>query len=376
VLSHVDNTAAVRAIVREAYVAGARRVSVHYADPHLRRAAVELGPDEMLGRSAPYLVDWYASWREEQPALISVHGDPEPELLADLDPERVARSEPVDLRTLTIGLVTERLVNWTIVAAPSAGWAQTVFGEPDVERLWDAVATAMRLDEPDPVGAWRDHCRTLRSRAAALNEHGFDTIRFRGPGTELTVGLLPGSLWVGAAATTRSGIEHVPNLPTEEVFTTPDWRRTSGVVRSTYPLAIGGTIVRDLEVRFEDGRAVGIEASSGVDVVRGQLQRDERAPFLGEIALVDGTSAVRKTGLVFSNTLYDENAACHIAYGSGLPFAVEGGGELGTDELVGAGINVSPVHTDFMVGSPEVDVDGLAADGTATPILRGDAWQL
>ncbi len=209
-----------------------------------------------------------------------------------------------------------------------------------------------------------------------LNEHGFDAIRFRGPGTDLTVGLLPGSLWVGAAATTRSGIEHVPNLPTEEVFTTPDWRRTSGVVRSTYPLAIGGTIVRDLEMRFEDGRAVGIEASSGVEVVRGQIERDERAPFLGEIALVDGASAVRKTGLVYSNTLYDENAACHIAYGSGLPFAVEGAGELGTDELVGAGINVSPVHTDFMVGSPDVDVDGLAADGTATPILRGDAWQL
>lgn len=376
VLAHVAHTEAVRAVVREAYAAGARRVAVLYDDPHLRLAAIELGPEETLGQTPPYLLDWLRSWRHEQPALISIHGDPEPDLFGHLDPRRVALSEPVDRRTLTFELVAERLVNWTIVGCPVAGWAHAVFGEPDVERLWDAVAATMRLDQPDPVQAWREHCERLRRRTRTLNEHGFDAIRFHGGGTDLTVGLLPGSHWVGAAARTQSGIEHVPNLPTEEVFTTPDWRRTSGSVRSTYPLAMGGTLVRDLELRFEEGRIVDVAASSGVDVVRGQLERDERASFLGEIALVDGASAVRETGLVFSSTLYDENAASHIAYGGGLPFAVEGADGMSREELVAHGVNVSPIHTDLMIGGPDVDVDGLAADGSVTPILRRDAWVL
>jgi aminopeptidase len=226
------------------------------------------------------------------------------------------------------------------------------------------------------VAAWREHDANLKTRAAILNGHGFDAIRFRGPGTDLTVGLLSASRWMCAAFTTADGIEHVPNLPTEEVFTSPDLRRTEGTVRSTYPLAVGGTTVRDLEVRFEGGRVVDVQASTGADIIRGQLEADAQAPFLGEIALVDGTSAVKRTGLVFFDTLFDENATCHIAYGTGLPMAVEGTDGLTPDELIAMGVNVSRTHTDFMIGGPEVDVDGLDRDGNATPIMRDDIFVL
>jgi aminopeptidase len=267
-------------------------------------------------------------------------------------------------------------VNWTIVAAPTEGWARSVFGEPDLERLWRAVATATRLDDRDPVAAWCEHVATLKKRAAALNERSLDAVRFRGPGTDLTVGLMSASRWLCATFETRDGIEHLPNMPTEEVFTSPDWRRAEGTVRSTYPLAVGGTIVHDLEVRFEGGRIVEVGASEGREVIEHQLATDEQARFLGEVALVDGSSAVKRTGLVFQDTLFDENATCHIAYGNGLPMAVEGADGKDGEEMLELGVNVSGAHTDFMIGGPEVEVDGLTASGEAVPILRGDAWQL
>ena len=372
----VEHAEIVRAVTREAYRAGAKRVTVRYGDQHVRRAAIELGPEAMLGQSPQFLLDATARWRDERPAVIHLTGDADAELLSDLDPRLVARSEPTDLRAVYVPLVSERLINWVIVAAPNEGWAQTVFGEPDLDRLWGAVATATRLDTDDPVVAWREHDANLKRRAATLNGHGFDAIRFRGPGTDLTVGLLSASRWMCAAFTTAGGIEHIPNLPTEEVFTSPDLRRSEGTVRSTYPLAVGGTTVRDLELRFERGRIVDVRASQGADVVRGQLEADDQAAFLGEVALVDGSSAVKKTGLVFSNTLFDENATCHIAYGNGLPMAVAGTDGLARDELLTMGVNVSRMHTDFMIGGLEVDVDGLDRDGRATPIMRDDAFVL
>ena len=372
----VEHAETARAMMREAYRAGAPRVTINYIDRHVRRAAVELGPEEMLGRTPEYLLDWVRSWRDDKPALIWLTGDEDAELLGDLDPTLVARSEPNDLRALYLPLVTERIVNWVIVSAPNEGWARTVFGEPDVERLWQAVATATRLDAPDPVEAWREHVSLLKARAAALTERGFDAVRFRGPGTDLAIGLLPGSRWMGASFTTQDGIDHIPNLPTEEIFTSPDWRRTEGTVRSTYPLATGGVVVRDLELRFEGGKVVHVAASEGAEVVRGQLATDAQAPFLGEVALVDGTSAVKRTGLVFSSTLFDENASCHIAYGAGLPMAVDGAEGTTSEELLAMGVNVSGMHTDLMIGGAEVEVDGLDADGRPTPIMRDDAWIL
>jgi aminopeptidase len=372
----VEHAVIAREIAREAYRAGASHVILLYGDLHLRRAAIELGPEEELGWSPPYLVDWYKRWGDENPALIALTGNPDPDLLAVLDPALVGKSEPKELRALGLQALEARHINWTIVSAPNEGWATQVFGEPDVERLWDAVATATRLDADDPVAAWTEHTARLQARADALVERRFDAIRFRGPGTDLTIGLIPGGRWESAGTETAKGIRHLPNLPTEEVFTSPDWRRAEGSVRSTAPLLAAGTHVDDLELRFEGGRIVDVQASAGAEIIREQLATDEQAPCLGEVALVDGASAVKRTGLVFHDTLFDENTTCHLAFGQGFAQAVEGGETLERDELFERGVNMSSVHTDFMIGGADVDVDGLDAGGSATPILRDDVWQL
>lgn len=372
----VEHAPIAREVAREAYRAGAKHVIVLYSDLHLRRAAVELGPEEELGWSPPYLLDWTRRWDEERPAVVALTGNPDPGLLSDLDPSLVGRAEPKELRAVMLGQIAASRYNWTVVPAPNEGWAQQVFGEPDVERLWGAVAKAMRLDDGDPVAAWRAQAAKLQARADALNARAFDAVRFRGPGTELTVGLIPGARWLCATFRTETGIEHMPNLPTEEVFTSPDWRRAEGHVRSTVPLLAGGTRVEGLELCFENGAVVDVSARAGADIVREQLATDVQAPYLGEVALVDGSSAVRQTGLVFQDTLFDENATCHIAYGGAIPNVLEGAPERPPEEQLELGLNVSGVHTDFMVGGPKVAVDGLDAEGRATPILRDDAWQL
>jgi aminopeptidase len=376
IVCQVEHVPIARAITRQAFRAGAKTVEVYYGDRHVRRAHIELGPEETLGRTPEYFLGWIRSWGDGETAVLMLAGDPAPELFAGLDQDRVARSEPLDYRAAWVPNVAERRCNWTIVSAPNEGWARTVFGEPDLERLWQAVGTATRLDEDDPVEAWRAHAAMLKARAAALNERKLDAVRFRGPGTDLVVGLMPASTWMSATFTTRGGIEHVPNMPTEEVFTSPDWRRTEGRVRSTYPLSVGGTIVRDLEARFEGGRIVEARASAGLEVIERQLETDAQARYLGEVALVDGGSAVKRSGLVFSDTLFDENASCHIAYGNGLPMAVDGADGLSGEEQLELGVNVSTAHTDFMIGSADVEVDGLTADGEAVPLLRGEVWQL
>jgi aminopeptidase len=370
----VEHAPFVRAIAREAYDAGATFVDVLYTDQHVRRVHVQQAREEDLGFSPPWLVERLRRLGETGGALCSISGNPEPEILADLDGARVAKARMRDVAAASLAL-TDGRCNWTIVAYPNEGWARTVLGEPDLERLWEAVATAVRLDEPDPVEAWREHVDALQQRAASLNARAFDALRYRGPGTDLTVGLHASLIW-HAALDKSNGVEHIANMPTEEVFTTPDARRVDGTVRSTYPLQIQGTIVRGLEVQFAGGRAVNVRAETGEDVVRTHVASDEGAARLGEVALVDGHSRVGKTGLVFYDTLFDENASSHIAFGASILKAVPWAIPLDGDERQREGVNQSTVHTDFMIGSDELEVDGLDADGNATPILRNGDWLL
>ncbi|HZT16091.1 MAG TPA: aminopeptidase [Gaiellaceae bacterium] len=366
VTTMIDHAPLARALARASYAAGARYVDVLFLDAHVRRAKLQLGPDEALA----YVPDWLQERSRAMAgnANIATTGDPEPDLLADIDPDLVGRDRPKALAEIAVQQLTERTVNWTGVACPNPGWAARVFGEPDMERLWDAVAFCTRLDEDDPVAAWRDHVEQLERRAASLNELRLDAIRYRGPGTDLTVGLLDQSRWLAARFETVDGRRFVPNMPTEEVFTVPDCRRADGVVTSTRPLALQGDVVRGLRVTLEGGRIVDVDAEHGAELVRAQLGTDERAAYLGELALVDGASRVGQTGLTFWDTLYDENATCHIAYGHAITEALEG--------EPGDGVNVATVHTDFMVGGPEVEVDGIDADGREIPLLREDTWQL
>ena len=364
--TQVEHAPLARALTRAAYRAGARYVDVRYRDDHVRHAMIDLGPDEALTHSPDWVKTLYRAM--EGQAQLWTTGDPEPELMNDLDGERVGRARMTEVVEIIRDQMVARSLNWSGIAYPSEGWATQVYGEPDVERLWEAVAFCTRLDEADPVQAWRDHMARLEGRAKTLNELGLDAIHYTGPGTDLTVGLNANARWMSALFRTRDGVEYVPNMPTEEIFTTPDCRRAEGTIRSSRPLVLDGDIIEGLQLTVKDGKIVDVRADKGACIVRGQLEVDDRAAYFGELALVDGTSRVGQTHTTFFDTLYDENATCHIAYGFGVP-------EVFDDEP-GEGMNMSNVHTDFMVGGPELAVDGITKDGRTVAILREDIWQL
>ena len=362
-VEHVD---LVRALARQSYRAGASYVNLRYTDQHVRRAMIELGPDEAL----TYAPEWLKTMETATAgnALLATAGDTEPELLADLDGDRVGRARSPEIAAIRRQQHRDNSVNWGIIGAPTEGWANQVLGEPDVERLWELVAFCFRLDEDDPVAAWRKHLDRLEARATSLTALRPDALRYRGPGTNLTVGLLASARWGTARFRTASGIDYVANMPTEEIFTTPDPRRADGTLRSSLPLSLDGQLIRDLRLTFEDGQIVQVDAESGADIVRAHLATIENADRLGELSLVTKESRVGQTGTLFYDTLFDENATCHIAYGNGLAYAFDGE----PDDAM----NVSNIHIDFMIGRPELEVDAVLADGTEVPLIRDEEWQL
>jgi aminopeptidase len=366
-----------RALSEEAYRVGASNVSIDYTDPYLQRQQVEFGPEDELGRVLPSRLQEVQAWREDRPAFIRLTGNPHPALMDGLDPARLARSAPVELMTEVRSLLGTNTLAWTVVGAPTPGWAQSI-GVAGVAELWDAVAVAMRLDEDDPVQAWREHVDLLHRRRDLLNARGFDRVRYRGPGTDLTVGVSPESSWIAASMTSVDGVEFLANMPTEEIFFSPDWRRAEGVARTTAPffLITMGAMVEGLEIELHDGKVVGARAERGEAEVQQQFEIVPRSRYLGEIAIVDGSSRVRRSGLTYKDMLFDENIGSHIAWGNGFPFAWRNGTAMTVEERISSGLNQAGTHVDIVIGSPQVEIEGIHADGSVVPIVQGDSFVL
>ena len=360
-----------RAVARSAYRRGAKYVDVFWWDLWVKRARLELADAETLDYVPPWIGKRLRWLGEERAARVSLTGT-SAAIFADLDPARTGH-DLLPYVAEVPQVVNERTTNWTAGPCPNPAWAERV--HPDLppgealERLWEEVVHVCRLDAEDPVAAWRARMEVVIAAADRLSERRFDALALSGPGTDLTVGLMPSARWLAADFTTVDGILHYPNLPTEEVFTTPDPDRVDGHVSATMPLEMYGSYVSGIRIEFAGGRAVKVDAEQGADALRAAVGRDEGASRLGEVALVDREGRIGPLGTVFYETLLDENAASHIALGNAYTFPLE-------DEADVARANRSAIHVDFMLGSPEVDVDGITRDGDRVPVLRDGAWQV
>ncbi|MDR6631565.1 aminopeptidase [Phyllobacterium sp. 1468] len=369
----------VRRITEHAYRAGAGLVTSLYSDEEATLMRYRHAPDESFDRATGWLFEGMAKAFSANTARLAVAGD-NPMLLSSEDPEKVSRANRAQSRAYQPALekITNFEVNWNIVSYPNPSWAKQVFPDQDPEvaitMLADAIFAASRVDLDDPVSAWRDHNAALHKRTKWLNERTFSALHFKGPGTDLTVGLADEHEWHGGASVAKNGITCNPNIPTEEVFTTPHALRVDGHVSSTKPLSHQGTLIENIQVRFEDGRIVEAKATRGEEVFNKVLGTDEGARRLGEVALVPNSSPISASGLLFFNTLFDENAASHIALGQCYSKCFVNGGELTPDEVAARGGNKSLIHIDWMIGSGEIDVDGINKDGSAIPVMRKGEW--
>jgi aminopeptidase len=372
VTSYVGKEALTREVTRAAYERGARWVDVLYFDQWLKRERIARAPEDSLDFVPQWLRDRLRWLSDEHAARISLTGPQAPIALDGLDPGRAGRDLLPYLPEVG-EVVNARTTNWTLVPAPTPEWAEAVYPDlpPDeaYERLWDAVVHICRLDADDPVASWEERGQALRDAAGRLTERRFDRIHLHGPGTDLTVGLFRSSCWQAVGAETVDGIRHHANVPSEETFTTPDPARADGYATATMPKELYGSLISGIRVEFQDGRAVKIDADVGADALRAAAAKDDGATRLGEVALVDGKGRIGPLGTVFYDTLIDENAASHIALGHGYAVGVE-------DETDIARVNASGIHVDFMIGRPELEVDGLTAAGERVPLLRGGDWQL
>ncbi len=368
-----------RLVAAAAYKKGARDVTFLFNDDEITLARYRYGSEAALDGAPEWLYKGFAEGLENNAARMAISAA-NPTLLSEQDPDKVSRVNRANLAAAKPAMkyISNFDINWSIAAYPSAPWAKQVFPdlpeEEAVEKLAEAIFAASRIDNNDPVAAWAKHNAELQSRSDWLNDMRFDALHFTGPGTDLTVGLADDHLWTGGSAPSKNGVTCNPNIPTEEVFTTPHAKRVNGVVRSTKPLAHLGTIIDGIEVRFEDGKIVEAKATKGEAVFQKMISSDEGASRLGEVALVPHSSPISQTGILFYNTLFDENAACHIALGQCYAECIVDGHHLTKEQIVEKGGNQSIIHVDWMIGSAEIDIDGIKPDGTRVPVFRKGEW--
>jgi aminopeptidase len=375
----LDAAPLVREIAASAYRAGAPLVETLWGDEVLQLQRLRHAPRDSFAQFSAWLPDALVGHVEAGHALLSVYAN-DPDLLTGAAPQLIGDMQTgasLALRRFR-ELVGSNQTNWTVVAAASPGWGAKVFPdlapEQQLSSLWDAIARLCRLDHAQPIAAWEEHLRMLAARRDELNRKRYSALKYRGPGTDLTIGLPDGHLWVSGRSATKSGVPFVPNLPTEEVFTMPHAARVDGIVRATKPLSYGGTLIDGFTLRFAEGRIVEATADRGETVLRQLVATDPGASRLGELALVAHRTPVAQSGLLFYNTLFDENAASHIAVGAAYKFTLANGQTMEDDTFEGAGGNRSGVHVDLMIGSADVDVDGVQQNGVAEPLMRRGEW--
>lgn len=375
----LDSIVLVRRITEHAYKAGASLVTTLFLDEESALLRFRHGQSAAFDTAAGWLYEGMAEAFRKGAARLAITGN-DPSLLSKEDPEKVSRANRSMSKAYrpALELITRHDINWTIVACATPAWAAAVFPAlpPDeaIARLWAAIFAASRADQVDPVAAWKAHDAKLHASAERMNQKRYATLHFRGPGTDLRVGLSDGHLWLGGGTTSGNGLYCIPNMPTEEVFTTPHKDRVEGHVTSTKPLSYQGTLIEGISVRFEAGKIVRADAARGGQVLQRMIETDEGARRLGEVSLVPHSSPIASSGLLFMNTLFDENAACHIALGQAYSNCVQDGDKLSPQELAARGANESLIHVDWMIGSNQIDVDGISAAGTAEPVMRAGEW--
>jgi aminopeptidase len=369
----------VRIVAEKAYDAGAKSIHVHWHDPYVEKTRLLRSGMEALSEYPAWKAQGYTEMAQEGAAFLTVLM-PRPGLMGDVPAERTtaaSRAAQQALKEFREYIQSDK-VSWSIVALPTQEWADKVFPgvhpEDRVAKLWESVCRVTRLDQDDPVAAWQKHIRSLQDRLAQLNRARFRRLRYAAPGTDLVIELPEEYVWLGGGGTTENGVFFVPNIPTEECFTAPMRTGVNGVVRSTRPLFHAGKLVEDFWIRFENGRIVEYEAKNGHDVLKSIIETDEGSHYLGEVALVPNSSPISREGVVFYNTLFDENASCHIAIGSAYPVNISDGATLSQEQLLEHGLNMSLVHVDFMVGSSEMDIDAETPDGQWVALFRKGEW--
>jgi len=369
----------VHEVAQQAYAAGARYVEVIWGDEELLRLRLQNAPRETLTEYPQWQISGLMDMIEHGDAMLTIVAD-NPDLMAGFDPEAVAALQKVHLENYNrVGTAVSRnAVNWCVVAASGPAWAAKMF--PDLKpqeaesKLWKAIFEATRIDQSDPITAWQDHIRKLQAYSKYLHSKQYSALHYKGPGTDLTLGLPRGHKWISAQSLAENGVVFTPNLPTEEVFTLPDRHRAEGTIAASLPLSYGGTLIEDFSLTFEHGRIVRVNARKGEAVLQKLIETDEGAAHLGEVALVPASSPIAQRGQLFYNTLFDENASCHIAIGRAYRFTLTGGEELTDEEFITSGGNNSLTHVDFMVGSNKMDIDGIREDGSAEPVMRSGEW--